>query len=448
VDAMVTAWRATLAPITASAATVILAVLCLLFSDLNSNRGLGPVAAIGIGAAWLASVTFLPAVLAVLGRSAFWPLRPKLGSTHPETRGIWGRIASLVARRPRALWGAATVLLLIGVAFLPTLQASGTSQSEILLNKSAAVAGQEMLGRHFPGGSGSPTVTISNLAQADQVLAASRVPGVASSALIKSRSGQPVTANGRVEILTILDDPAGSEQAVATVAQLRQAVHAVPDADARVGGPTAAQLDTQQISERDRSVIIPIVLVVIFLVLALLLRALLAPLVLLGTVVLSFAATLGVSALVFNHIFHFPGADPVVPLFGFVFLVALGIDYNIFLMTRVREEAAKYGTHEGTRRGLALTGGVITSAGVVLAATFAALAVLPILFLVQIAFIVAFGVLLDTIIVRSLLVPALTIDIGRRIWWPSALARVADDDPAASAMASSHGARHKRIEGI
>ncbi|MEO7125687.1 MAG: MMPL family transporter [Nakamurella sp.] len=448
VDAMMTAWRATLAPITASAATVILAVLCLLFSDLNSNRGLGPVAAIGIGAAWLASITFLPAVLAVLGRSAFWPLRPKLGSTHPETRGIWGRIARLVSRRPRTIWSAATVLLLIGVAFLPTLQASGTSQSEILLNKTASVTGQQILGQHFPGGTGSPTVTIANRAQADQVLTASRVPGVSSSMLMKSQSGQPVTVDGRVEILTILDDPAGSEQAVSTVRQLRQAVHAVANADARVGGPTAAQLDTQQISERDRSVIIPIVLVVIFLVLALLLRALLAPLLLLGTVVLSFAATLGVSALVFNHIFHFPGADPVVPLFGFVFLVALGIDYNIFLMTRVREEAVKHGTREGTRRGLALTGGVITSAGVVLAATFSALAVLPILFLAQIAFIVAFGVLLDTIIVRSLLVPSLTIDIGRRIWWPSKLAQVPDDGQDVSTMATSPGTRHKKIEAL
>jgi RND superfamily putative drug exporter len=165
------------------------------------------------------------------------------------------------------------------------------------------------------------------------------------------------------------------------------------------------------------------VLVVIFLVLALLLRALVAPLLLIATVVLSFGATMGVSALVFNHLFDFPGSDPAIPLFGFIFLVALGIDYNIFLMTRVREEALGSGTRKGTLRGLAVTGGVITSAGVVLAATFAALSVIPVLFLAQIAFIVAFGVLLDTIVVRSLLVPALTIDIGRRIWWPAKLSR-------------------------
>lgn len=191
----------------------------------------------------------------------------------------------------------------------------------------------------------------------------------------------------------------------------------------KVGGPTATLLDTRETSEHDRLLIIPIVLVVIFLVLALLLRSLLAPLLLIGTVVLSFAATMGVSALVFNHVFDFPGADPVVPLFGFVFLVALGIDYNIFLMTRVREEAGGIGTRDGTLRGLRVTGGVITSAGVVLAATFAALAVLPILFLAQLAFIVAFGVLLDTLLVRSLLVPALAVDVGRKIWWPSKLAK-------------------------
>src|SRR5690606_2909392 len=193
--------------------------------------------------------------------------------------------------------------------------------------------------------------------------------------------------------------------------------------DAEVGGETAVLLDTQDTSQRDRTVIIPVVLVVVLGVLCLLLRSILAPLLLVGTVVLSFAATMGVSALVFNHVLGFPGADPVVPLFGFVFLVALGIDYNIFLMTRAREEAFTLGTRDGTLRALTGTGGVITSAGVVLAATFAALAVLPILFLAQLAFIVAFGVLLDTLLVRSLLVPALAVDIGRRIWWPSRLAR-------------------------
>ncbi|WP_033433116.1 MMPL family transporter [Saccharothrix syringae] len=413
------AWRATVEPIAASAGTVVLGVLCLLFSDLNSNKGLGPVAAIGIGAAFLASVTFLPAVLALLGRAAFWPRRPAHGSPHPEASGRWARVARLVATRPRATWVVTTLVLLVGVAFVPQLRASGTAQSDVFLTDVDSVAGQEVLSRHFPGGSGSPAVVLADAGQARAVERAARVEGV-------SEVRPAGEAEGLVRLDVVLTDPADSEAAVGTVERLRDAVRAVPGADAKVGGPTATQLDTQNTSERDRLVIIPIVLVVIFLVLALLLRSLLAPLLLIATVVLSFAATMGVSALVFNGLLDFPGADPVVPLFGFVFLVALGIDYNIFLMTRVREEAVSLGTREGVLRGLTVTGGVITSAGVVLAATFSALAVLPILFLAQIAFIVAFGVLLDTFLVRSLLVPALAVDVGRRIWWPSRLGRGKD----------------------
>ncbi|MGK3201779.1 MMPL family transporter [Amycolatopsis sp. MEPSY49] len=412
-DALKLAWRATLEPIAASAGTVILGVLCLLFSDLNSNKGLGPVAAIGIGAALLASTTFLPAVLALCGRGAFWPFKPALGSPHPETSGIWGRVARLVGRRPRVVWVVTALVLGVGVAFLPQLKASGTAQSDVFLTQVESGTGQDILGRHFPGGLGAPAITIADADAVPAVLKASTMDGVAQSVPL------PEVVNGRVQILSVLTDPADSEAAVATVGRLRDAVHAVPGANAKVGGPTAIQLDTQRTSEHDRALIIPIVLLVIFLVLALLLRSLLAPLLLIATVVLSFAATMGVSAVVFNHVLGFPGADPVVPLFGFVFLVALGIDYNIFLMTRVREEALTRGTREGTLRGLSLTGGVITSAGVVLAATFSALAVIPILFLAQIAFIVAFGVLLDTFLVRSLLVPALTVDVGRRVWWPS-----------------------------
>ncbi|GLZ81466.1 membrane protein [Actinorhabdospora filicis] len=417
------AWKATIEPIAASAGTVVLGVLCLLFSDLNSNRALGPVAAIGIAAAFLSSVTFLPAVLALLGRSAFWPKRPAVGSPHPETGGLWARVAALVKRRPRAVWALTAVVLLLGAAFAGQLKAEGTAQSDIFLGEVESVAGQDLLSRHFPGGSGAPTIVIARQETAGAVLAAAHVDGVESAAPALGRDGKPRVADGLARLDVILSDPADSEAAVDTVRRLREAVHAVPGADALVGGPTAVQLDTQDTSRRDRALIIPIVLVVIFAVLALLLRSLVAPLLLIGTVVLSFAATMGVSALVFEHIFGFPGADPVVPLFGFVFLVALGIDYNIFLMTRVREESVRLGTREGTLRGLTATGGVITSAGVVLAATFSALAVLPLLFLAQIAFIVAFGVLLDALIVRSLLVPALAVDIGRRIWWPARLGK-------------------------
>ncbi|WP_091677150.1 MMPL family transporter [Amycolatopsis marina] len=445
VEAIGKAWRATIEPIAASAGTVILGVLCLLLSDLNSNKGLGPVAAIGIAAALLASTTFLPAALALLGRAAFWPFRPELGSEHPENSGIWGRISRAVGRSPRLIWIGTTVVLLLGVAFVPQLKASGTAQSDVFLTPVDSVAGQEILGRHFPAGAGSPTVIVANSGHLGQVLDAARVDGVSRAAPMAGPDGAPKVVNGRVLVEAVLTTPADSEEAISTVQRIRESVHEVPGADAKVGGRTAIQLDTQETSERDRALIIPVVLVVIFLVLALLLRALLAPLLLIATVVLSFGATMGVSALVFNHVLGFPGADPAVPLFAFVFLVALGIDYNIFLMTRVREEAVRSGTRKGTLRGLSVTGGVITSAGVVLAATFAALAVLPILFLAQIAFIVAFGVLLDTTIVRSLLVPALSIEIGDRVWWPSALSR--RGRPGASAGSAGPAQRDDAVAG-
>jgi RND superfamily putative drug exporter len=420
-----TAWRATIEPIAASAGTVVLGLLCLLFSDLRSNQGLGPVAAIGIGGALLASVTFLPAALTLVGRAAFWPFVPHHGTEKPEHNGMWGWIARQVGARPRLIWVVTTVVLLVGVAFVPQLKANGTAQTDLFLSDVDSVRGQEVLSAHFPGGSGSPTVIIAKASATQQVLEAADVDGVDKVLPAASR-------NGLVLLQAILDDPADSAAAQSTVARMRNAVHAVPGADARVGGQTAIVLDVQTASRHDRTLIIPIVLIVIFLVLAFLLRALVAPLLLIATVVLSFGATMGVSALVFNHLFDYPGADTAMPLFGFIFLVALGIDYNIFLMTRVREETLISNTRKGTLRGLAVTGGVITSAGVVLAATFAALSVIPVLFLAQIAFIVAFGVLLDTVVVRSLLVPALTVDIDRRIWWPARLSRRA---PATSAPA-------------
>jgi RND superfamily putative drug exporter len=411
------ALRQSFAPIAASGSTVVLGVLCLLFSNLNSNRGLGPVAALGIAGALLSALTFLPAVLVLLGRAAFWPLKPAYGSPHREEQGVWLRVAQLVERRPRAVWIGITAVLLVFAAFLPTLKASGVEQTKLFLVAEESVTGQDVLAAHFPAGVGSPVVIIGPAVSVQQIVQVARsVPGVAS-----ADAGAKVV-NGLVEVDGVLSAAGDSKAAERTVVALRSRLHAaVPGT--KVGGFTAIQYDVQRTSERDRSVIIPIVLVVILLVLMLLLRAVLAPVLLMLTVVLSFAATLGVSALVFNHLLGFPGADPSVPLYGFVFLVALGIDYNIFLMTRVREETLRLGTRRGVLRALMLTGGVITSAGVVLAATFSALAVLPLLFLVQIAFIVAFGVLLDTLIVRSLLVPALSYDLGRRIWWPSSIDR-------------------------
>lgn len=411
-----TAWRATIEPIAASAGTVILGLLCLLFSDLRSNQGLGPVAAIGIASALLASVTFLPAVLTLVGRAAFWPFVPHHGTDKPEHDGPWGWVARQVGAHPRWIWVVTAVVLLAGVAFVPQLEADGTAQTDLFLSDVDSVRGQEVLSAHFPGGAGSPTVIIAKASAAQQVTEAAHIDGVAQVVSGGER-------DGLVLLQATLSTAADSEAAVSTVERLRDAVHAVPGADALVGGQTAIQLDVQSASRHDRTLIIPIVLMVIFLVLSLLLRALVAPLLLIATVVLSFGATMGVSALMFNHVFDFPGADPAIPLFGFIFLVALGIDYNIFLMTRVREETLVADTRRGTLAGLAVTGGVITSAGVVLAATFAALSVIPVLFLAQIAFIVAFGVLLDTVVVRSLLVPALTVEVDRRIWWPARLSR-------------------------
>lgn len=445
------AWRGSFEPILASGGTVIAGLLCLLLSDLKSNSTLGPVASIGIVFAMLAALTLLPAILFAFGRAAFWPRRPRY---EPEvvaaeggvpTTGLWARLGRVIQRRPRVIWIVTTAVLLIGAAGLTQLDAQGVPQSDLVLGQSEARDGQAALGEHFPGGSGSPVSVVVDEAElqptADLLLASPGIDGVSVVAADSVSGSAPVTADGiqavgppgtpaptptvadgRVLLQGTLTDAADSDAAEATVRDLRAAI-ADAGSDALVGGVTATAIDTNDASIHDRTLIIPIVLLVILLILMLLLRSILAPVLLVLTTAISFGTALGVSALVFNHLFQFPGADPAVPLFGFVFLVALGIDYNIFLMTRVREESIAHGTRSGIIRGLSVTGGVITSAGLVLAATFAALSVIPILFLVQIAFIVAFGVLLDTFLVRALLVPALATDIGRTIWWPSKLSR-------------------------
>jgi RND superfamily putative drug exporter len=443
-----TALRGSFAPILASGGTVIVGLLCLLFSDLNSNKALGPVAAIGIGFSLLAALSLLPSLLLACGRVAFWPLRPRFGSAHPvlvgaKARGLWPSIGKGIAARPRTIWIVCTLVLLAASVGVLQLKASGVAQSDLILSHSEARDGQSALGKHFPGGSGSPAVVVGPKGElqrmtdallhddgvsAVSVLAKDSPSGTASVTRdgIQSvgRPGtpppEPTVVGGDVMLQATLTTAADSSAAEQTVRHLRTAMSGLDD-NIVVGGVTATAIDSNDASIHDRNTIIPIVLLVILVILMLLLRAVLAPVLLVLSVVVSFAASLGVSALVFNQVFGFPGADPAVPLYGFVFLVALGIDYNIFLMTRVREESVQHGTRSGILRGLAVTGGVITSAGLVLAATFAALSVIPILFLVQIAFIVAFGVLLDTIVVRSLLIPALSYDIGRAIWWPSRL---------------------------
>ncbi|MFE6196456.1 MMPL family transporter [Streptomyces sp. NPDC057838] len=425
--AAVAAVRRSSGAITASAATVALGLLALLASDLTNNRALGPVGAIGIACAVLTTLTFLPAALALLGRTAYWPSRPKAPQESAEGSGVWRRVARTVDGRPRRTWVITALVLTACAAFAPSLSSRGVPLDEIFVNDAPSVAAQRTLGEHFPGGSGNPAVIIADADRAAEVTAAARsTEGVASAGAVSASgrpgAGEPLVVDGRVRIDATLEAAADSDAAKATVERLRTEVHAVPGAGALVGGYTAQQYDTQQTAAHDRTVIVPIVLTVILLILMALLRSLLVPVLLVATVGLNFLATLGVSALVFEHLLGFSGTDASVPLYGFVFLVALGVDYNIFLMSRVREEALVHGNRQGVLRGLTTTGGVITSAGVVLAATFAALMVIPLAFLVQIAFIVAFGVLLDTLVVRSLLVPALMIDVGPRAWWPSVLA--------------------------
>lgn len=431
--AMRAALRRSAGAIVASAATVALGLLALLASDLTNNRALGPVGAIGIACAVASSLTFLPAALLLLGRTAYWPARPR--ERRPEGEGVWRRVAALVDRAPRRVWAVSLAVLVGCAAFAPLLTARGVPLDEIFVHQAPSVTAQRALGEHFPGGSGNPAVVIAEADRLDPVTrAAAGTDGVASVAPLtaagRPSGGEPLVAGGRFLLEVTLKDAADSDAAKATVQRLRAAVHAVPGAEAVVGGYTAQQVDTQHTAERDRTLVVPIVLAIILVILAALLRSLLLPLIMVATVALNFAATLGVSALVFRHVFGFSATDASVPLYGFVFLVALGVDYNIFLMTRVREETLRHGTRQGVLRGLTATGGVITSAGVVLAATFAALGVIPLAFLVQIAFIVAFGVLLDTLLVRSLLLPALVVDIGAKVWWPGTAATGGQEPPS------------------
>jgi RND superfamily putative drug exporter len=429
--AMRIALRQSWAPIVASGATVILGVLCLLFSDLGSNRGLGPISAVSVALAVVAALTFLPAVLVLLGRAAFWPFRPQYGSEHRHGRG-WERVAQIVGRRPWRVLIWTLVGLFVAASFAPTFSAEGIPLSQAVRGGTESATGQEALERHYDAGGASPAVIITPESDWPAVAeAAAGVDGVASVAPFTGsgrpgQPGDPVVVDGLVRLDATLAEAPDSDSALNTVQDLRTAVSGV-DPDALVGGTTASDLDTRETGARDLRVIVPSVLLVITLVLALLLRSIVAPLLLVATVVLSVGATVGVAALLFENVFGFPGSDPGILLVGFVFLVALGIDYNIFLMTRAREESAVHGTKDGVLRALAVTGGVITSAGLVLAATFGALAVLPLVLLSELAFLVGFGVLLDTFVVRSLVVPAAVHLIGDKVWWPSRLAKGATE---------------------
>ncbi|MCA9334730.1 MMPL family transporter [Candidatus Saccharibacteria bacterium] len=502
-DAIWSAIKSAYEPIIAAGGTVTAGLLCLLLSDLASNKALGPVGGIGIALSVLAALTLLPAILYAFGRSVFWPRKPIfLGKTSKDglrrNHPVWSVIGAFVQRHPRRIWVVCVVVLLVAVSGVFQLKADGVAQSDLVLGTSEARDGQAVLDAHFPSGSGSPAYVVAEKSRIDDVVevldadkgvasvsvtaanidsgsmpigkseqklrndiiqkveenrskqvadlksaiksemvglpqvyvdaaiqsALSKIPDVQTIAdkAYPFSGGVVKTVDSKVLLQVTLTDPGSSLVARDSIVRLRDSVKNV-DASAMIGGVSAAQYDTNRSALRDTRVVIPAILLAITLILMLLLRSVMSSIVLLITTVLSFGATMGIAAFMFNHVWNFTGADPSVIIFGFVFLVALGIDYNIFLMTRVREETIKNGIAKGTIKGLVVTGGVITSAGIVLAATFASLNVIPILFLAEIAFIVTFGVLLDTVVVRSLLVPALTLEIGRLMWWPSKLWR-------------------------
>jgi RND superfamily putative drug exporter len=427
-EAMAFALHRATPAILASAATVVIGLLCLVFSDLNSTAGLGPVLAVGVSVTFVVMVTLLPALLVICGRWIFWPKRPTFGSPEPTGTGFWAKVGSRIAPRPRRVWVVTTGLLLLACLGLFKLDPSGLAQEEQYTKAFDSLKGQSLLAEHGLADTSNTVQVVTNSDQAAEVAGAiSQVDN------LDDPTEPQEIRDGRVFFTATLGSDMSSTASFEAVEAARDAVHGIDGAGALVGGGSAFYLDTKIASERDNRVIIPIVLAVVLVILMLLLRALVAPLILIATVILSFGAALGISALIFTEVFTriglfevnegFAHADPGFPLFAFVFLVALGIDYNIFLMTRVREETATFGTRRGSLIALSSTGGVITSAGLVLAATFLVLGSLPLVFLAQLGVAVALGVLLDTMIVRSVLVTAINLDLGGKIWWPSKLDR-------------------------
>ncbi len=427
-DAMRAAYKGVWEPILASGSTVSISLLILLFSKLTNTAGLGPIGAIGIVCSMITILTLLPALLLIFGRWIFWPRVPKNDGDDHVMTGVWSKIANSIGRNPRKAWIITGVILLGFAGASSTLKADGIGTVDTFTGNPESVVGQKLLVTHFPGGEGDPTQIVIDVNKLAAVTAAVKsAPGVTDVVPMldgMELPGQPKpemkVVNGRAILNVTLDKAPDSVEAGNDIPQIREVAHAA-DSTSLVGGTSAVYYDVRSANNRDNHTIIPIILLVITLILGLLLRSILSAIVLLGTVVLSYFATLGVCALVFNHIFGFAGGDNSFPLFAFIFLVALGIDYNIFLMTRVREESGKIGTRAGVVKGVTVTGAVITSAGIVLAATFAVLGLLPLVPLAELGFAVGFGVLLDTIIVRSILVPALVHEIGPKIWWPSKL---------------------------
>ncbi|MFY1595066.1 MMPL family transporter [Micromonospora sp. WMMD737] len=432
--AMRAAQRRVAEPILASGSTVVLGVLTLLLSEQELNRALAVACATGVVLAMLSALFVLPAVLVIFGRGLFWPFVPRVGGEIREGR-LWGRLGAAVERRPVPVALLAT-LLLAGLALGGLGIRTGLSETEQFRVKPEAVAGAETLARSFPAGTTQPVAVLTTPSAVRAVAdTAAGVPGVAS-----ARPGEAGAQVAQVDV--VLEAEPGTEAASRAVEALRDAVAAVPGSappavegapafdGAVVGGNVAATYDENEANGKDLRLILPIILLLVGAVLVLLLRGLLAPLLLVLTVIASFFASIGASWLLFDHVLDMPALDSGVLLLAFVFLVALGVDYNIFLVTRAREDARRSGTRAGMLSALRVTGGVITSAGVLLAAVFAVLGVLPLILLTQIGIIVCIGVLLDTLLVRTVLVPALAFTLGDRFWWPGRIARqpAGDDD--------------------
>jgi RND superfamily putative drug exporter len=426
--AMKAAYKGVWEPIIASGSTVSISLLILLFSQLTNTAGLGPIGAIGIVCAMITILTLLPALLLLFGRWIFWPRVPRNDGDDHVMTGTWSKVGNVIDRNPRKAWVISGSVLLLFAFASTTLKADGIGTVDTFTGKPESVVGQKLLTKHFPGGEGDPTQVVVNANKIGAVSSALKsAPGVTDVSPQLDGipiPGQPLPAvkvvGNRAILNVTLDKAPDSVEAGNDIPEIRRLAHEA-DSTSLVGGTSAVYFDVRTANDRDNKTIIPLILIAITLILGLLLRSILSAALLLGTVLLSYFATLGVCALVFNHVFGFAGGDTSFPLFAFIFLVALGIDYNIFLMTRVREESMKIGTRAGVIKGLTVTGAVITSAGIVLAATFAVLGLLPLVPLAELGFAVAFGVLLDTIIVRSILVPALVHEIGPKIWWPSKL---------------------------
>ena len=410
--AMNKALRGVTPAILASGGTVALALLTLLFAELGGNRTLGLVVAGGIVMAMFAALVVLPAAIVVFGRGLFWPFIPKFGGVNKSDKGLWAKLGRGVSKRPVVVSIAGFVILAI-LSFGATGIKVGLSSTDQFRVAPEAAVGQDVLAENFPAGETSPAIVIVNNGYEDEVAAAAKsVSGVSEVTIGDSNSD--IT-----KIDVVLDAESQSEAAYTIIRDLRTELRAIDGAGALVGGLDAQRLDVKDTYASDQLTVIPLILLLVFLVLVILLRSLVAPILLLLTVVASFFSAIGAAWLLFVNVFGLPGLDLSVFLFSFLFLVALGIDYNIFLVTRAKEEAEKVGLKEGMIKALASTGGVITSAGILLAAVFAVLGVLPLIALYQIGIIVGIGVLLDTLLVRTVIVPSLAFMTGKYFWWPN-----------------------------